>query len=65
MFKSFFNFVIKLGGTNMFDLEKTKKIAKVYYARKDIQENLVKQAGNREFVPRYGEGFGKSTKISF
>ena len=43
----------------MFDLEKTKNIAKVYYARKDIQENLVRQARNREFVPRYGEGFGK------
>jgi hypothetical protein len=41
------------------DFEKLRNIAKTYYARKDIQETLVKQARNREFVPRYGEGFGK------
>ena len=43
----------------MFDIEKTKKIARVYYSRKDIQEILVMQARNREFVPQYGDGFGK------
>lgn len=40
-------------------LEKVRRVAKEYYRRKDIQEILVNQARNREFVPRYGEGFGK------
>ncbi len=43
----------------MFDIEKTRRIARTYYTRKDIQEALVKQAKNREFIPRYGDGFGK------
>jgi hypothetical protein len=40
-------------------LDRIRRSARQYYARKDIQEALVKQARNREFVPRYGEGFGK------
>ncbi len=40
-------------------IERIRRIAKTYYARKDIQEILAKQALHREFVPRYFEGFGK------
>jgi hypothetical protein len=31
----------------------------MYYARKDVQDEICKFCQNREVVPRYGEGFGK------
>ena len=47
-------------GENMeSQADKLRRIAVKYYARKDIQEILARQAGHREFVPRYFEGFGK------
>lgn len=43
----------------MINLDKLRKMAREYYSRRDIQEVLASQARNREFVPQYGEGFGK------
>jgi len=44
---------------NASQFDKIRKIARSYYARRDIQEILAKQAKNREFIPRYIESFGK------
>jgi hypothetical protein len=44
---------------NASQFDKIRKVARSYYARRDIQEILAKQAKGREFIPRYAESFGK------
>jgi DNA primase catalytic subunit len=40
-------------------LDRIKRVAVSYYARKDIQQAIFDFCRNRETVPRYFEGFGK------
>lgn len=34
-----------------------------YYKRREVQEAILRHAGNREVSPRYGEGFGKRPDV--
>jgi len=40
-----------------------RRIARMYYKRKDIQDALISYSANREIVPRYSDSFGKRPDI--